>query len=117
MTRPSNLIISTTAFAVTPTSSTSARLILSHHRLASLRNFSKPSNLNVAVTWFIPTSKATTMATTMTAIAMAMATTAMTTTTTTTTAAVRLLRNLIFLSLHSATNSSTYWTTKYGPGT
>src|SRR5712691_6420287 len=108
MTRPSNLIISTTAFVVTPTSSTSARLILSHHRLASLRNFSKPSNLNVAVTWFIPTSKATTMATTMT-------TTAMTTTTTTTTAAVRLLRNLIFLSLHSATNSSTYWTTKYGP--
>src|SRR5260221_11602037 len=113
MTRPSNLIISTTAFVVTPTSSTSARLILSHHRLASLRNFSKPSNLNVAVTWFIPTSKATTMATTMTAIAMAMATTAMTTTTTTTTtAAVRLLRNLIFLSLHSATNNSTYWTTK-----
>src|SRR5712691_2135488 len=116
MTRPSNLIISTTAFVVTPTSSTSARLILSHHRLASLRNFSKPSNLNVAVTWFIPTSKATTMATTMTAIAMAMATTAMTTTTTTT-AAIRLLRNLIFLSLHLATNSSTYWTTKYGPGT
>src|SRR5260221_11118028 len=105
MTRPSNLIISTTAFAVTPTSSTSARLILSHHRLASLRNFSKPSNLNVAVTWFISTSKATTKATTMTAIAMAMGKTAIETKTTKTTAAVRFVRKLVILKLQHRTNN------------
>jgi hypothetical protein len=73
----SSLIISTTVFVVIRILSTFARLILLHHLLVSLSDFLKPSNPNLPVTWFIPTSKATkTTKTTKTA---------KTTTTTTTT--------------------------------
>jgi hypothetical protein len=54
----SSLIISTTVFVVIRILSTFARLILLHHLLVSLSDFSKPSNPNLPVTWFIPTSKA-----------------------------------------------------------
>jgi hypothetical protein len=59
MTMTSSLIISTTVFVVIRILSTFARLILLHHLLVSLSDFSKPSNPNLPVTWFIPTSKAT----------------------------------------------------------
>jgi hypothetical protein len=59
MTMTSSLIISTTVFIVIRILSTFARLILLHHLLVSLSDFSKPSNPNLPVTWFIPTSKAT----------------------------------------------------------
>jgi hypothetical protein len=57
MTMTSSLIISTTVFVVIRILSTFARLILLHHLLVSLSDFSKPSNPNLPVTWFIPTSK------------------------------------------------------------
>src|SRR5258708_37792845 len=76
MTITSSLIISTTGFVVICISSTYACLILLHHLLVSLSNILKPSNENLMVTWFIPTSKMTMMTITMMmtmAMVMAMA--------------------------------------------
>src|ERR1700733_913678 len=104
MTRRSSLIMSRTVFVVIRISLTSARLILLHHLLVSLRNFLKPSDPNLTVTWCIPTSKKK-KKTTTTTTTMTMTTTTMTTMTTTTTTTTTIC---LFPSLHSTKNSSTH---------
>src|SRR5258708_8120371 len=106
MTITLSLIISTTGFVVIHISSTYARLILLHHLLVSLSNILKPSNPNLMVTWFIPTSKMMTMTMMMIimmamvmamAIAMVMAMVMAMVATSIPTMPICLLRKLIFL--------------------